>query len=264
MSEDKRKDNGRLIGSKNKEQGKLKEKNPIPNSSKENFRNDSTLSTKEFLKVRAGETKEQYADRTNKKKIKVYGRTKNNIIKSCKNGVLVIDKLPCKNKDKELKLRISVKYNERPFDFLKMYSFVLRWANVKYNVLKDDFELGYYFYEGRPFTKDEFEAVCFCLGAVRGVFSRFLNKGYITNISIITIDGVVKKTEFYQLSGSFNSLLKKIYSLISKTSPVYNGHNWKCAAKVNEELKLIIDGMNDEINEILSGEKSNEEIKIEN
>jgi len=258
--EDKRKYNGRKKGNSNLIQGELKEKNPAPNSAKANFRDESTLSSKEFLKVRPGESQEEWEKRTAKKR--VYKTADGMTIKVAHNGKLAVSKRRAKGKSKELIMQIRVRFHERPYDYLKMYAFVLRWANVRFGILKDDLEIGYYFFEGTPFTKQEFELICNQLGSVRGVFPRFLKKRYLANISIMTQEGVMKNTEYYQLSTKFNNVLRNIYDLLSKVNPVTttDNQNYK---KVNPELKATIDRMNDEIIETLSGAKKQELIKEE-
>lgn len=262
MAEDKRKYNGRRKGSANEIQGQIKDKNITPNSSKTDFRDESNLSTSEFLKVRKGESQEDWEKRTKKKRVH-RSSEKKFPIKVAQNGRLVISKRAAKNSNKLMQLKILVRFHERPFDFLKMYAFVMRWASVRFGIVKDDIELGYYFYEGTPFTKEEFEHYCAMLGAVRGLFSRFVKKGYLSNISITTDAGKIKETEYYQLSMAFNNVLSRVYDLISKTNPVNTKENWT-VKKVNPDLRLEIEKMNDEIYEILSGAKKQEKIKTEN
>jgi len=254
INPDLRKGNGRKKGSKNTNQGRLKDKVDAPNSSKENFRDESNLSTVEFLKVRANESQEDWENRTRKRRI--YGIKKDNKITSAKNGVLRIQKIKANGKKQSLKVRVVTRFKERPHDFLKNYAFVMRWASVRFKILKDDLELAYNFYEGSPFTKEEFNYLCIQLGSVRGVFNRFLNKGYITNISIISSEGNVKETEYFTLTTQFNHVIKRIYGLISKTVPVALGETNSSNGKINAELKMEMERMNDEIREILSRENN--------
>jgi hypothetical protein len=254
VNPDLRKKNGRRKGSKNTTQGKLKEKIDSPNSSKEDFRNESNLSTVEFLKVRANESQEEWEKRTRKKRI--FGVSKTNKIKTARNGALVIQKRRPSGRVLNLKVRVLTQFKERPHNFLKNYAFVMRWASVRFKILKDDIELGYNLYETTPFTKDEFNYICIQLGSVRGVFNRFLNKGYITNISIISSEGNVKETEYFALSTQFNHVIKRVYGLISKTVPVALGETNHSNGKINAELKMEMERMNDEIREILSRENN--------
>lgn len=258
---DRRKFNGRAKGSKNKIKGQPQEKKQVFNSAKADFRDESNLSSQESLKVREGETKEQWEKRTYKKRL--YGNaTKDNKIKIAQNGKLYLHKR-FKKHERMKALAISIRVIERPYDFMKMYALIMRWANVKYGVLQNDFEIGYYFYEGTPFTKQEFESVCTLLGSVRFVFSRFIKKGYIQNVVILTSHGIERKTEYYQLTMKFTGAIKTIYGLITKTTTV-NMSNRGYVEKMSDSLRAEIEKLNDEIGEILKGNQKQETIKTEN
>lgn len=257
---DRRKFNGRPKGSKNKVQGQATEKVKAQNSIQADFRDDSNLASQESLKIRPGETKEQWDKRTIKKRR--YGLNyKDNQIKVASNGKLYLNKR-FKKHERMKALSIWIRIYERPFDFMKAYPVIMRWANAKYGVAQNDFELGYYFYEGTPFTKLEFESVCTMLGSVRFVFSRFVKKGYIQNITIVTSKGVEKQTEYYQLSTSFNRAIKQIYGMITKTAKV-NFNEKGYVEKMSDLLRMEIDKMNDEVVEILKGNQKQETIKIQ-
>ena len=258
---DRRKFNGRPKGSKNQIQGQAKEKSKAQNSIQADFRDDSNLASQESLKIRPGETKEQWDKRTIKKRR--YGlNSKENKIKIASNGKLYFHKR-FKKQERMRALTISVRIFERPFDFMKAYPVIMRWANAKYGVVQNDFELGYYFYEGTPFTKLEFESVCTMLGSVRFVFSRFVKKGYIQNITIVTSKGVEKPTEYYQLTMRFHQAIGKIYGMITKTAKVNIGKTGY-VEKMSDLLRMEIEKMNDEVVEILKGNQKQETIKIEN
>lgn len=261
MAEDRRKFNGRKKGTKNFIQGAPKEKKATPNSVQSDFRDESNLATNKSLKVLPGESKEKWAKRTEKKRLYALN-FKENKIKVTQGGKLYLHKR-YKKHDKMMPLNISVRIIERPFDFMKAYSIIMRWANAKYGVIQNDFELGYYFYEGTPFTKEEFESVCSMLGTVRFVFNRFVNKGYIQNISIVASNGAVKRTEYYQLTIKFSRAIKVIYGLISKTAKV-NISNTGMVEKMSDALRAEIEKLNDEITEILLGNQKQETIKNEN
>lgn len=253
--------NGRKVGSKNKFQGVINKQPRLNNSIKKDERDKSNLTTKEFLKVKKDESKPQWEERTQKRR--VFGVTEKFDIRIAKNGQLKAQKRTLTGKKREVMLKINYLFCQKPYDFLKSYAFVMRWAVVRYGVIKDDLELGYYFYEGTPFTKLEFERKCIQLGSVRGVFRRFYSKGYIMPFAIISHSGAVRNTEYFSLTVEYSNLIKKIYGILSKVAPftfdTSNGYG-----KQSPELMELLLNMNTEIEEILTGLKKQEEIVYRN
>jgi hypothetical protein len=263
--EEKKKDgranNGRKVGSKNKFKGVINRQPRLHNSAKKDERDKSSLTTKEFLKVKKNESRPIWEERTQKRR--VFGVTENRDIRITKSGKLKAYKKKLTGKKKEVMMSIIYQFNQKPYDFLKSYAFVMRWCVVRYGVIKDDMELGYYFYEGMPFTKQEFEKVCVQLGAVRGVFRRFYSKGYIMPFAIINHSGIVKNTEYFTLTAEFANLIKKIYGILSKAS-LFTFGTTNGYGKHSPELMEQLLQMNTEIQEILTGLRKQELVTYKN
>jgi len=254
--EDRRKFNGRKAGTtKNKIQGSFAEKKDNFGSAKEKRNKFQTQSMEEFLKIREGETFEQWNKRTSEKRL--HGVNKKNNLSIAKNGKVVVDRERLKGMAKEQQVRIRHKFIERPYDFLENYAFILRWASIRYNILKDDIEIAFFFYGKGMFTKDEFTRVCVQLGTVRGVWSRFINKPYITPAVLVTKDNVVKEMEYYQLTAEMSRLLLAVYGGLSKvnklTLTIRSSAQYKRNV-VHKELNDFLEQLNREVDETIKGE----------
>ena len=259
---DGRANNGRKKGTtKNKVQGEIAKPKRKTNSIKIKDSDYQDVNRKEFLRVKVGESVEDWNGRTAKKR--VFGIRKDNKILVANNGKLRTYRHDRKGKAKEKMLEIIVRFTERPYDYLKCYAFIMRWASVRYDIFKDDLELGYYFYDGKPFTKEEFNYVCIQLGTVRGVFSRFYKSGYIMPYAIISSSGVIKDTEYYCLTVEFVNLIKRTYDVISKVAPM-KLISWNGEPKLDEELIVMLQKLNTEIEETINGIKKPEKIIFRN
>lgn len=112
MAEDGRKNNGRRAGTtKNKIQGKIAEKKDNFGSAKEKRNRFQTESMEEFLKIRPGETFDQWNKRTSEKRL--HGVNKKNNLKIAKNGKVVIDRERLTGMAKEKQVRIRHKFIEQ-------------------------------------------------------------------------------------------------------------------------------------------------------
>jgi hypothetical protein len=232
-----------------------------PNSAQKELNDYQAKTRKEFLKRKAHETEEEWEKRTRRRRL--FGVNKTNDISIASDGKMVSYGRKLNGVKRENKLVIKTRFIEKPYDFLKHYAFVMRWASVRYHVLKEDIELGYYFYDGEPFTKEDFVLACIQLGTVRGVFNRFYRSGYIMPISIISRAGVVKNTEYYSLTVEFQYLIKRVYGVLSKVTPMMLTNRWELG-KQSEELMDLLIAMNTEIEEIIRGERNPEKIIFRN
>lgn len=254
--EDKRKHNGRFAGTtKNKIQGKIAEKKDNFGSAKQKKNRFQTESMEEFLKIKPGETFEQWEKRTSKKRI--HGVTKSNNLSIAKNGKVVIDRERLTGMAKEKQIRIRHKFIERPYDFLENYAFIMRWASIRYGISKDDIEIAFFFYGKGMFTKEEFTRVCVQLGTVKGVWTRFVNKPYITAAVLVTKDDVVKEMEYYQFTAEFSRLLLAVYGGLSKvnklTLTIRSSAQYKRNV-VHKELNDFLEQLNREVDQTIKGE----------
>ena len=258
-----KKRNGRFWGmkTKNKKRGLKNRTVRRPNSTKKTLNDHQDKTRKSVLRRQVGETQQEWEERTRKKRI--YQPTVITTIKSIQNGEFKAYRRGATKKLKETKHIITTRFTEKPFDYLKSYAFILRWASVRFDIIKDDIELGYYFYEGEPFSKESFEVACRRLGSVRGVFNRFWRNGYIIPCSIISPKGIVKDTEYFALSIEFIMKIKQVYAVISKTAPMQLGlkHHRN---KQNEELQELLIKMNTEIEETILGIRNKDTVLYRN
>lgn len=231
------------------------------NSAQKDLNDYQALTRKEFLRRKAGETQEEWETRTKRRRL--FGVSKTNDIRIARDGKIESYGRKLKGPKREHKLVIRARFVEKPFDFLKCYAFVMRWASVRYDVLKEDIELGYYFYDGEPFTKEDFVLACIQLGTVRGVFNRFYRNGYIMPYSIITRAGVIKNTEYYALTTEFQYLIKRVYAALSKVAPMMMTNRSELKVQ-SEELTAMLIKMNEDIEETIRGEKNKEKIVFRN
>jgi len=253
---------GRPKGSKNKVQGKMLKEHRKERGRDNRHHNQYDGQTRgEFMKVRDGETQEQWEARTAQRRI--YGKSKDSRIKNTKDGKLVILSRKLPGMQKEVQLCIYRNIHERMFDFLRVYSLIMKHAEVRHDVLKDDIELGFYFYNGLPFTKEEFNQLCLMTGYVKGVFARFYKKGYIQKMAIMAANGVTKDTQYYILTLEFTRLIAKVYSVLTKTSKmqIENAHG---KPRVSKELMEWIVKANEDIEETILGIKKQDKINYRN
>lgn len=256
MSEDKRKYNGRKSGTtKNKVQGEIVKKEFKVGSVKKRKNTYQSETMEEFLKVRPGETLKEWEKRTEKRRL--VGQVKDNKISVAKNGKLEVRKEVLTGMDKELQIKVLNRFREKPYDYLKNYAYIMRWASTRYGVFKDDIEIGFIFYDQGAFTRNEFERACIRLGTVRGVFSRFLKKGYLSQYSLVSKEGLVTQFEYYQLTVEFLRMLKATYEAISKVNKMTLTIRSSAEYKKNpppKELEEYLIQLNNEVDQVNNGQ----------
>lgn len=249
---DGRKNNGRKKGTTvNKIKGKIAPKKDNFGSALVKTNKYQSQTIEEFLKVRDGETFEQWSRRTESRRI--HGISKNNNISIAKRGIVEIKPDKLKGMDRTLQLKVLNRFIERPYDYLENYAFILRWASVRYGISKDDIEIAFYFYNKGMFTDSEFNRVCLMLGTVRGVWARFIRNQYVVQSFIITKDDIVKEFEYYQFTNEFLRLLRAVYGALSKinklTLTARTSSNYKRNV-VSPELNEFLEQLNREIIEV--------------
>lgn len=254
---------GRFWGmkTKNKKIGLKNRKVRRPNSAKKDLNDYQDKTRKDFLRRQVGESQEEWQVRTKRKRV-IEVKSKNRISLST-NGKMKAWRRDLKGREKETKLNITVRFLEKPFEYLNCYAFVMRWASIRFDILKDDLELGFYFFGGEPFTKIEFLQYCRMLGTVRGVFHRFWREGYIIPYSIMSSKGAVKDTEYFSLSIEFIMKIKQVYAVISKVAPMQLGTKHHRAVQ-NIELVEFLLKLNNEIEETILGTRNKDKILFRN
>jgi hypothetical protein len=259
---DGRKNNGRKAGTtKNKVQGEIAKAPRKVGSSKKDFSDYSALTNDEFLKVKEGESQEQWELRTSKRRIIKLKNTRTERYQEIffmKNGKITFVKRYLTGMKKDLMMNVRINFNQSTFDFMKHYAFVMRWATIRFGILKDDLEIGFYLAGDKPFTVEEFDQICLQLGAVRGVFHRFYKNGYICELVIDMGDGkTFKRTKVYALTNEFSQKIFKIYQYLTKLLPVTE-------LKGQESLNSELLKMYEEANETIKGLRKPETIRFRN
>lgn len=217
----------------------------------------------EFLKVREGETKEQWEKRTrrrriipesemsrlcNKNPIKINFRKRKKKLRGYLNKLIVMDIL------------------ETEYDYLRFYGIVLNYYSILHHLPKHYFEIGLYFNNNMPFDRERFENVVILnTGNCESDFNCFLRHKLIVNVfrTEKNIKGNLKhfKTGLYRLSPAFIIVLKSMYRTLARLKPLAT-LNKSFLTPLPKETVQIIHEMNDEINAILKREK--EPILIKN
>lgn len=215
----------------------------------------------EFMKVREGETLEEWRKRTRYRRVKeldeinelhlnhplrVQARSRErNAIKS-------------KNKFK------TIQTVEREFDFMRYYGIVINYYSIKYGIRVEDLQLGFYFYSNIPFSKDRFEnAAVLHLGNSRKKLYNFIENGYVEELfhtqKRYNLPDSQERMHLYQLTKKFVFCLTCIYRTLGKMNGIRMDQ--PILSHLSTEVKQIITDMNDEIMDIHTGRKPQEKIK---
>ena len=249
----------KLSGPDKKPPVKYSDLKPFEGKPKANLSQNQLKTFNERIKVREGETIEQWKKRTrslrvieedeipelpknHELRIKYRKRAKSNV--ECRNKVLTI--MPA----------------IRDFDFMKYYGIVINFYTIKYGIRKDDLEVGFYFYDGVPFTRERFENTCILnSGSMTGKFVRFKKNKYIEEVikteKRYNLTDKKTNTGLYKLNKSFSNKLTYIYKVLGKMNGI-RLYNQKAIAPLNDELRQIFYEMNLEIMEIQTGKKPQE------
>ena len=214
----------------------------------------------DFMKVRDGETIEQWKKRTIHRRVREIDEIKE---LSRTNKLRVILRSRERNTVESKNKYLVVQPVVREFDFLRYYGVVINYYSIKHDVRVEDFQLGFYFYTNIPFTQERFEnAAVLHLGTSKGKLNYFINKGYLEEVIHLqkhyNREDTKEKTHLYKLTNDFVKLLTNIYRTLGKmnkirlTQPIFTG--------LSGEIKQIIMEMNDEIQEIQTGNKPQEKI----
>lgn len=214
----------------------------------------------EFLKVKDGETKEQWQKRTRCRRVKEVDEIKELALM---NPLRVILRSRERNTVESKNKYITVQPVVREFDFMRYYGIVINYYSIKYNIRVEDMQLGFYFYTNIPFSKDRFEnAAVLHLGTSKGKLNYFINNGYLEEVFNLqkhyNREDTKEKTHLYKLTKEFVKQLTNIYRTLGKmnkirlTQPIFTG--------LSGEIKELIMEMNNEIQEIQNGSKPHEKL----
>jgi len=214
----------------------------------------------EFLKVREGETVEQWRKRTIHRRV----RDVDEIMELKLTHPLRIN-LRNRNRHKieQQNKFIRVQCVEREFDFLRYYGIVVNYFSIKFGIRVEDIQIGFYFYSNIPFTKERFEnAAVLHYGSSKLKHQRAINEGLIEEL-MQTIkhydkENTYKKTSLFQLTHGFLLQLTHIYRTLGRMNtiqlnqPIFSG--------LSPEIMQIMKDMNDDIQDIQTGRKPTEKL----
>jgi hypothetical protein len=207
----------------------------------------------EFMKVREGETIQQWEKRTSRRRVKEVDEVKE---LSLMHPLRVLQRSRERNVLASKNKFIVVQPVVREFDFMRYYGIVINYYAIKYAIRKEDFEVGFYFYSNIPFTRERFENVMVLMtGNKAGKINRFIKDGMLEEIIKMkkTLNAPDKETRtyLYRLTKNFVFVLTNIYRMLGKmntlrlTQPLFT--------PLTAEEKQIIKDMNDEIQDIQTG-----------
>lgn len=217
---------------------------------------------KKFMEVREGETIEQWKRRTATRRIKEIDEINELALM---NPLRVIQRKRDRNAISSRNKYILVQPVEREFDFMRYYGIVINFYSIKYGIRKEDLEVGFYFYTNIPFTKDRFNnAMILMTGTNVGKFNRFMKDGLLEEIikTKKQLNGPDKyeKTYLYKLSKQFVDKLTYIYRTLGKMNGIRMDQQ-PILSPLPPEAKQMIQDMNDQIQDILTGRKPQDLIK---
>jgi len=214
----------------------------------------------EFLKVREGETLEQWRKRTIHRRV----RDVDEIMELKLTHPLRINlRNRERNKIEQQNKFLRVQCVEREFDFLRYYGIVVNYFSIKFGIRVEDIQIGFYFYSNIPFTKERFDnAAVLHYGTSLSKHSRAIREGLIVEL-IQTIkhydkENTYKKTSLYQLTPGFLLQLNAIYRTLGKMNtiqlkqPIFSG--------LSPEIMQIMKDMNDDIMDIQTGRKPTQKL----
>lgn len=210
----------------------------------------------EFLKVKEGESPMHYYNRTKKR----YGLMGIEVEKPKMKTKRQVSKRRKVQNRYESKIG-RIQRGEKKFNELKILTFVLEWASIKFDIKRAYLEFGFFFYDDIPFTRDTFRARSWLVNGGKYYFATFYKNGYVTRIHTAPRHGK-KPTPYFVLSKQFSKVLTEIYKLVFAVD--VNPNEGQPDNPIPQELKDLIREMNSEVIEIKEGLKPNEPITSEN
>lgn len=214
----------------------------------------------QFMKVRDGETEEQWKKRTARRRVKEIDEVKE---------LYLMHPLRVKLRSRERNaIAVKNKYIivqpiEREFDFMRYYGIVSNYYSIKHGIRKEDLEVGFYFYTNIPFTRDRFEnTMMLVAGTKANRLNRWIKDGLLEELAWNKkqYNGPTKteKTHLYRLTRNFIDKLTSMYRTLGKMNTISTKQ--PLFAMLSKEEKQVIQDMNDEIQDILTGRKPQEKL----
>ena len=215
----------------------------------------------EFFKVKEGETQEQWKKRTSTRRVVDIDEVNPSntrhplIVMKRKRNIAKI-----KNKNDYIVTQPMIK----EFDFMRFYGIVINFYSIKYGIRKEDLEVGFYFFDNIPFTKERFNnALVLMTGCNNNKINRFQKEGLIEEIvKIIKVykgEDKHERTGLYRLTKIFSNKLTYIYRTLGRMNELRIKQ--KTLTILPPEIKQLIQEMNEEIIAIQTGDKKQDLIE---
>lgn len=217
-------------------------------------------SQEEFLKVREGETQTEWERRTRYRRVlpqeEIDRTVKGRLIKKKNEKAKTNFKVYQKQWDKERTV-----YNEREHDYLKFYAPIMNWASIKFDIRKEDLEIGFFFYNHPIFTREQFNNMCGMFSRKPNiVFGRFLRNGYIASRKM----GKEKKADLhYRLSVEMVAKMRHIYEVM-QLEKIPRDIDYKKNSSKRNILQVTLRELQKEVQEIESGKSTADRIIFRN
>ena len=217
------------------------------------------------LKLRPGETKEEWTDRTNLSRVRYEAEFKDlgvrikNYSRPFKLSVVQLEnkKLTSKKKYEDSK-RILFHIHKKPFKFFQNSLIILSWAELKYGIERNDLLMLMYLYaEERPMVKEEilYKMQLFYNKNPLFVLNRFVDKGFLNqhvkiNIPSIRHGLVDGETDLYKLSRSAVGIVSGLHKCMIGLAPL---NKFKVLRKEYKHIDNVFDAIKTEIIDYKSG-----------
>lgn len=193
-----------------------KEKKKKPNGRAETGLSKRQMKNNDdFMKVRPGETHEQWSHRTRFRRIITEEEVKKNI--KTKRLITLIER-PKKQAREAIeryydKVGRMVPSNEERRDMpLKYYLAIMTYFSSRFRMVKSDIEFCFYLYDLPFFTKEEFENKAMLVQSnFKGMWRRFKSMGYVVSLGH-------KEQQFYRLSVQLQQRIAAIYRMFEDKS----------------------------------------------
>ncbi len=215
----------------------------------------------EFMKVREGETIEEWKKRTSHRRVKELDEIKElSINHPLRLHVRSRERHAIETKNKYK----TIQTVEREFDFMRYYGIVINYYSIKYGIRVEDLQLGFYFYSNIPFSKDRFDnAAVLHLGTNRSKLKYFIENGYVEELfhtkKRFNLSDVQERMYLYQLTKKFVHKLTLIYRTLAKMNAIKMDQ--PILSHLSSGVKQILTDMQDEVMDIHTGRKPQDKIK---
>jgi len=174
-----------------------------------------------FMKVRAGETHEQWLHRTrfrrmlSPEELQTAKHNKKDIVPR----VVNTEKSRRRKKyQRFLDENIIIRVEKKDYGFLRNLPLIMSWASAKYDISNHDLQIGMLFYNNAfPFTQEQFDKRLCILPKPQRNFARFKRLGYVKEIKNrrkYFEKEIEYGTGLYLLNPTINKAIEDVYEKI--------------------------------------------------